>query len=180
MCVYKIKVLICQLVYVGASSGKLLKNDIMMGIYQESTSTSVTDIDASNSSVKPSVISNKKNKIITNNIVSNHKDENFIQVANDGSIPFRESSNKMYKERVHLSYFFSQKFPNDHVKLFILRNNTRINVTIELSVPTYLVHNTLVKNNYIDTKLNIGTGTNGSIVGGVPSYLVIGKRYIHQ
>lgn len=43
-----------------------------------------------------------------------------------------------------------------------------------LCVPTPLVPNMLIKNNFIDAAANVGTGSQGSIVGGVPSYLVAG------
>ena len=165
-------VMVAEVMPLSSASQKLMKNDIMLGIYDDQNLISNIDKSiTSNNNKKPKTLS--KRKIVNNN--SNNSDSTLIKVANDGSIPFRESSNKIYKERVHLSYFFSQKFPNDDVKLHILRNRTRMDITLQLYVPTYLVQNTLVKNNFIDRKLNIGTGTNGSIVGGVPSYLVIGE-----
>lgn len=95
-----------------------------------------------------------------------------IKVANDGSIPFREGS--LYKERVSLSYYFTLKFPGDLVKLEVLRQGKRIHLSVPLCAPTFLVQNSLLKNNYIDVVNNVGTGNMGSIVGGSPSYLVIG------
>lgn len=41
-----------------------------------------------------------------------------IRIANDGTIPFREGS---FKERVQLSYYFTQRFASDTVKLQLLR-----------------------------------------------------------
>ena len=80
----------------------------------------------------------------------------------------------LYKERVQLSYYFTQKFPNDYILLSVLRNGHTIELSVPLCVPNLLVPNTLIKNNYIDLIKNIGTGSKGSIVGGSPSYLVIG------
>lgn len=95
-----------------------------------------------------------------------------IKVANDGSIPFREGS--LYKERVSLSYYFTLKFPGDLVKLDVLRNGKRLTLSVPLCAPTFLVQNSLLKNNHIDVAKSLGTGNGGSIVGGSPSYLVIG------
>lgn len=51
-----------------------------------------------------------------------------IDLANDGSIPFRKG------ERVELHYYFSQLFKGDRVQLRILRDG----VTTEVSVPVYI------------------------------------------
>jgi len=93
------------------------------------------------------------------------------RVANDGSIPFREGA---FKERVQLSYYFTQRFASDTVRLLILRNGKRLTVTVPLWVPQRLVPRTLLQKNYIDEATNAGTGSGGSIVGGVPSYLMVG------
>ena len=94
-----------------------------------------------------------------------------IRVANDGTIPFREGA---FKERVQLSYFFTQRFATDSVRLTILRAGQRLEVTVPLWVPQRLVPRTLLQKNYIDAATNAGTGSGGSIVGGVPSYLMVG------
>ena len=94
-----------------------------------------------------------------------------IRVANDGTIPFREGA---FKERVQLSYFFTQRFATDSVRLVILRAGKRLEVTVPLWVPQRLVPRTLLQKNYINAATNSGTGSGGSIVGGVPSYLMVG------
>ena len=45
----------------------------------------------------------------------------------------------------------------------------------DLAVPRLLVPNILIKNNFIDSVRQLGTGSGGSIVGGVPSYMLLGK-----
>ena len=94
-----------------------------------------------------------------------------IRVANDGTIPFREGA---FKERVQLSYFFTQRFATDSVRLVLLRAGQRLEVTVPLWVPQRLVPRTLLQKNYINAATNAGTGSGGSIVGGVPSYLMVG------
>lgn len=94
-----------------------------------------------------------------------------IKIANDGTIPFREGS---FKERVQLSYYFTQRFDTDVVKLSLLRHGERIEINVPLWVPQRLVPRTLLQKNYINVDTNTGTGMNGSIVGGVPSYLMVG------
>jgi len=94
-----------------------------------------------------------------------------INIANDCTIPFR---NGKYKERVQVNYHFTQRFAKDTVQLDILRDKKRITVSAPLWVPKRLVPRTLTSKNVIDVVTNQGTGSKGSIVGGVPSYLIIG------
>jgi hypothetical protein len=94
-----------------------------------------------------------------------------IRIANDGTIPFREGE---FKERVQVSYYFTQRFATDKVRLLILRGGMRMEVVVPLWVPQRLVPRTLLQKNYIDVATNAGTGSGGSIVGGVPSYLMVG------
>jgi hypothetical protein len=49
-----------------------------------------------------------------------------------------------------------------------------LDISVPVSVPKQLVPNILLKNNFIDSSTGVGTGSGGSIVGGVPSYLVFG------
>jgi hypothetical protein len=56
----------------------------------------------------------------------------------------------------------------------VLRDRKKINLEVPLWVPQRLVPRTLIEKNHIDAASNTGTGANGSIVGGVPSYLMIG------
>ncbi|KAG5190607.1 trypsin-like cysteine/serine peptidase domain-containing protein [Tribonema minus] len=55
-----------------------------------------------------------------------------IQVANDGSVPFREG------ERVALRYYFSQLFRGDAVSVTLLRDGAAATVTAPLCVPGHL------------------------------------------
>ena len=94
-----------------------------------------------------------------------------IRIANDGTIPFREGT---FKERVQVSYYFTQRFSGEIVSLEILRKGQRIVVQVPLWVPKKLIPRTLTQKNVINTLTNEGTGYKGSIVGGVPSYMMIG------
>jgi len=94
-----------------------------------------------------------------------------IRVANDCTIPFREGS---FKERVQLNYYFTQRFANDVITAEVLRNGVKCELKVPLWVPQRLVPRTLLQKNFINAATNEGTGSNGSIVGGVPSYLMIG------
>lgn len=94
-----------------------------------------------------------------------------IRVANDGTIPFREGA---FKERVQVNYYFTQRFESDIVSLEILRHGERMVVKAPLWVPKKLIPRTLTQKNYINVSSNEGTGSKGSIVGGVPSYMMIG------
>ena len=51
------------------------------------------------------------------NITILHPTKLNLQIANDGTIPFREGS---FKERVQLSYYFTQRFATDSVDLQVL------------------------------------------------------------
>lgn len=124
---------------------------------------------------------------------------NGIKIANDGTIPFEFEDSKIsgshdtdtssdpdpledrthshspsFKERVALSYYFSQLFPGDVVELQILRDGKRKTVEIAMWIPQRLIPRNILRNNCIDKENNKGTGANGSILGGVPSYLLIG------
>lgn len=94
-----------------------------------------------------------------------------IRVANDGSIPFREGS---FKERVQLGYYLSMKFPGDVISIDILRAGQVMTVSVPMWVPQKLVPRTLLQKNVVDASHNRGTGSKGSIVGGNPSYLLVG------
>jgi len=94
-----------------------------------------------------------------------------IRVANDGTIPFRKGT---LKERVQLSYYFTQKFADEFVALSVLRDGKRIVLTSGLWVPQKLVPRLLTQRGKIDSAAYIGTGSRGSIVGGCPSYLMVG------
>jgi hypothetical protein len=56
----------------------------------------------------------------------------------------------------------------------VLREGKRVTLTVPLWVPQRLVPRTLLQKNFIDASSNSGTGADGSIVGGVPSYLMVG------
>ncbi len=92
-----------------------------------------------------------------------------IKVANDGTIPFREGKGR-FKERVHLSYYFTQKFADETVKFDLLRGGKKISKTVPLWVPTPLVPRVLLQKQAKAADLV----SESSIIGGVPSYLVIG------
>jgi hypothetical protein len=94
-----------------------------------------------------------------------------IRIANDCTIPFRDGN---FKERVQVNYYFTQRFENDIVELEILRGKKRTTVKVPLWVPKRLIPRSLTKNNVIDTQSNQGTGTKGSVVGGVPHYMMVG------
>ena len=49
-----------------------------------------------------------------------------------------------------------------------------MDLVVPLWVPRRLVPRTLLQKNFIDITTNAGTGAGGSIVGGVPSYLIVG------
>lgn len=93
------------------------------------------------------------------------------RIANDGTISFREGS---FNERVQMSYLFTMQFPGEPVELQIMREGQRLTVVVPVWVPQRLVPRSLLQNNVIDAKSNTGTGSKGSIVGGNPSYLVVG------
>ena len=93
-----------------------------------------------------------------------------IRVGNEGSIDLREGN---FKERVQLSYHLSQMFPGDIVKCQILRDGIRIPVEVAVSVPKKLIPRTLLK--FDNTEIvNNNRVKCSSIVGGSPSYLIIG------
>ena len=92
-----------------------------------------------------------------------------IRIANDGTIPFRKGS---LKERVQLSYYITQKFADESVNLSILRQGKKNSVNVQLCVPKKLVPRILLQKLKLDEfNKNINSG---SIVGGSPSYLMIG------
>jgi S1-C subfamily serine protease len=94
-----------------------------------------------------------------------------VRVANDGTIPFRKGS---LKERVQLSYYITQKFAGERVVLSILRDGLRMQVPVALWIPEKLVPRVLCQRSDISLNDHIGTGSKGSIVGGFPSFLMIG------
>ncbi len=94
-----------------------------------------------------------------------------IRISNDGKIPFRGGD---FKERVGMHYHFTQRFPDDMVELEILREGKREIVKVQLWTTERLVPRVLTSKNVIDAVTNQGTGLDGSIVGGSPSYLMIG------
>jgi S1-C subfamily serine protease len=96
-----------------------------------------------------------------------------IRVANDGTIPFRQTKSG-FKERVQINYYFTQLFPSDQVKVEILRQGQRMVVDVPVWVPQALIPRILLSKNIVDTEKSKGTGSNGSIVGGTPSYLIVG------
>jgi len=96
-----------------------------------------------------------------------------IRIANDGTIPFRQTKSG-FKERVQLNYYFTQLFPSDKVKVEILRQGQRMVVHVPVWVPQALVPRILLQKNVVDAEKSKGTGSNGSIVGGTPSYLIVG------
>lgn len=96
-----------------------------------------------------------------------------IRIANDGTIPFRQTKSG-FKERVQLNYYFTQLFPTDRVKVEVLRQGEREVVDVPVWVPQSLVPRILLQKNVVDAEKFKGTGSNGSIVGGTPSYLIVG------
>lgn len=94
-----------------------------------------------------------------------------IRISNDGKIPFRDGD---FKERVGMHYHFTQKFPYDGVNMEILREGKKMNLEVQLWATERLVPRVLTSKNFIDHATNRGTGISGSIVGGSPSYLIIG------
>jgi hypothetical protein len=94
-----------------------------------------------------------------------------IRIANDGTIPFREGRGK-FKERVHLSYYFTQRFASDHVSFDILRDGKRMTVSVPLWVPQHLVPRVLLQKKKMSG--HSSSSTESSIIGGVPSYLMVG------
>lgn len=95
-----------------------------------------------------------------------------IRIANDCTIPFRSGGS--YNERVQVNYHFTQRFAGEKVRLDVLRNKKRITVEVPLCVSSRVIPRTLTQKNVVNTATNQGTGSKGSIVGGVPSYLIIG------
>ena len=94
-----------------------------------------------------------------------------IRISNDGKIPFR---GKEIKEKVGMHYHFTQRFPGDLVQMEILRDGTKCAFDVPLWATERLVPRVLTSKNVIDKATNQGTGLDGSIVGGSPSYLIIG------
>ena len=88
-----------------------------------------------------------------------------IRIANDATISFQEGGK--YLERVLFNNYLSQLFPNDIIKLEILRNHTKMN----LSLPVF-VSQSLIPSVLLQRKQNTKHTTN--IMGVDPSYLVIG------
>lgn len=64
------------------------------------------------------------------------------KVANDGTIPFRDGN---YNERVFLSYYFTQKFSSDSVKLQILRDGELKEVFCPLYISRPLIPRLLLQ-----------------------------------
>jgi PDZ domain len=114
-----------------------------------------------------------------------------MQIANDGTIAFREGR---FKERVSMNYYFSQRFASDTVKLEVLRNKEKLELDCSLWIPQPLVPSTLLRRVNVKDSMIPGiaredfVGDNGTIIGGLPSYLVIGglvfvtlcKEYLQQ
>lgn len=94
-----------------------------------------------------------------------------IRISNDGKIPFRDGD---FKERVGMHYHFTQKFPDDVVDMEILRKGKKMITKVQLWATERLVPRVLTSKNFIDSATNQGTGIDGSIVGGSPSYLIMG------
>lgn len=94
-----------------------------------------------------------------------------IRISNDGKIPFREGD---FKERVGMHYHFTQKFPNDEVDMEILRDGQKMLIKVKLWATERLIPRVLTSKNFINPATNQGTGIDGSIVGGSPSYLIMG------
>jgi PDZ domain-containing secreted protein len=86
-----------------------------------------------------------------------------VRVANDGTIPFRKGS---LKERVQLNYYITQKFADESVRLSILRGGKRKTVEVKLWIPQKLIPRVLLK--------QVTNSSSTSVVGGTPSYLMIG------
>lgn len=78
-----------------------------------------------------------------------------ISVASDGTIPFREGS---YRERVFMSYYFTQRYSSDILSLEIVREGQRMFVKCPLFIPNPLVPRLLLK----------------SPLGASPSYFMVG------
>ena len=93
------------------------------------------------------------------------------RISNDGKIPFRGG---YFNEKVGMHYHFTQRFPDDAVELEILRAGAKQTVKAQLWATERLVPRVLTSKNIIDRATNQGTGLDGSIVGGSPSYLMIG------
>jgi S1-C subfamily serine protease len=95
-----------------------------------------------------------------------------VPIANDGSVPFREGGR--FKERVQWNYHITQTFPGDAVTVKVLRDGKEITFSCPIWIPDRLVPRALLQKNRIDEESGVGTGSNGSIVGGTPSYMVVG------
>lgn len=98
-----------------------------------------------------------------------------VRIANDGTIPFR---NNDFMERVAVHYHFTQKFASDKVTLEIIRNKKKYEVECPLWASERL----------IPLLLSTGESSSGAIIGGSPSYVIIGglvltkltKEYLRQ
>ena len=91
-----------------------------------------------------------------------------VRVANDGTIAFRDGT---FKERVAISYYFTQKFAGDSIAIEILRDGKTQTVDVPLWISDRLVPRMLTKKIYDkDGKSSLEKG----IIGGSSSYLMIG------
>jgi len=100
-----------------------------------------------------------------------------IKIANDGTIPFREGS---FNERVQLNYYFTQRFATDVVTLEVLREGAILSLQSTLWVPQMLIPRTLLHGIHsadISRAPTAGVSPplgGGNLMGGVPSYLMVG------
>lgn len=65
-----------------------------------------------------------------------------IDIANDGTIPFRDGSNK---ERVFMNYYFTQRFSTDSVALVVRRRGDTFTIKCPLYLPAPLIPRLLLQ-----------------------------------
>lgn len=86
----------------------------------------------------------------------------FLKVANDGSIPFLDGPSR--HERVHMTYYFTQKFEDDLVTLEIFRDGKPHIIKAPMWVPKLLIPRTLLEGS--------GGDQHGSRTA--PSFIMVG------
>jgi len=89
-----------------------------------------------------------------------------VQIANDGTIPFREGS---FNERVQLNYYFTQRFASDTVTLEVLRAGQTMKLQAPLWVPQLLIPRTLLQR-----RAGPVGGAEADTAPSPPSYLMVG------
>ena len=90
-----------------------------------------------------------------------------ITIASDGTIPFREGT---YRERVFMSYYFTQRYSSDVLRLEIVREGERMFVDCPLYIPAPLIPRLLLKS-------PLGASPSFYMVGGLV-FVALNREYL--